>query len=245
MRRTVVLVGVLFWISNLVTLVGSAISGAIPADAAALIRATPHATALTTGTLIAQVNDAAIIGYAVLLYPVMKRYGGSAALGYVAFKVVEGVLLLVGAAALLAATAVSQKYTGAAVDTSFRATANLALQLQFWAGRLAALAYLVATPMLIAVCYRSRLVPRAISVLGFAGVAMLAAGLALGVGDPTRGFQAAQVLVIPIIMWELAFATWLIVKGVRVSRPGRADRPAVSAGNAVTDGRATRVAAAT
>jgi hypothetical protein len=59
--------------------------------------------------------------------------------------------------------------------------------------------------------------------------AMLATGLALGVGDPTRGFEPGQLLLIPIIFWELTFATWLIVKGFSVSPPlnvsGR-ERPA-------------------
>jgi hypothetical protein len=37
--------------------------------------------------------------------------------------------------------------------------------------------------------------------------------LAIGVGDPTHGFQPGQLLVVPIILWELFFATWLIVRG--------------------------------
>ena len=242
MRRTVVLVGVLFWVSNLVTLVGGAISGAIPTDADALLRATPHAAGLTVGTLVAQINDAAIIGYAVLLFPLLRRYGQSAALGYVAFKVVEGVLLLVGAAALLAAVAVSQAHAGA-YGASFRATADVALLMEFWAGRLAAFAYLVATPLLIAACYRSRLVPRAISLLGFSGLAMLASGLALGVGDPTRGFQVAQLLVVPIILWELTFATWLIVRGVRLPLAMRTD-PGADGETAFAGNRRTREVAA-
>lgn len=46
---------------------------------------------------------------------------------------------------------------------------------------------------------------------------MLAIGLAVGVGDPTHGFQPGQVLVIPIVLWELTFATWLIAKGFSAS----------------------------
>jgi hypothetical protein len=48
-------------------------------------------------------------------------------------------------------------------------------------------------------------------------VVLLAIGLALGVGDPTRGFELGQLLVIPIILWELFFATWLIVSGFNPS----------------------------
>ena len=222
-RRTAVVIGVLFWLSNLVTLIGGVITGFIPTSANALTTMYPHSTQLVVGTLVAHVNDAAIIGYAVLLYPVLARYGQGLALGYAAFKVVEAVLLLVGAAVLLSLIGLSQSYLSGAADlASFKPSVEMAIGLQFWTGRLAALAYLVATPMLCFVLYRSRLVPRLISVWGFIALAMLATGLAVGVGDPTRGFEPAQLLVIPIILWELAFATWLIVRGFNLS-PARAD----------------------
>ena len=86
MRRTAVIVGAPFWISNLATLVGSLISGPIPNAPNSLTTMYPHATVIVVGTLIAHINDAAIIGYAVLLFPVLKRYGEGLALGYVAFK---------------------------------------------------------------------------------------------------------------------------------------------------------------
>jgi len=215
LRRTAIAVGALFWISNLVTLVGGLISGIIPTSSSALAGFYPHATQVVAGTLVAHINDAAIIGYAVLLYPILSRHSQGLALGYVAFKVVEGVMLLVSAAALLSLIGLSQGFlaAGGADSATFKATADVVLAQQFWAGRLAALAYLVATPVLNFQLYQSRIVPRFISVWGFVALAMLATGLALGVGDPTRGFQAGQLLVIPIILWELVFATWLIVRG--------------------------------
>ena len=218
LRRTAVVVGALFWISNVATLIGGVVTGAIPNGPDALTSMSPHATSEVVGTLIAHINDAAIIGYAVLLFPVLKRFGESLALAYVAFKIVEAILLLVSAAALLSLIALSQRYlaTGASDAKSFQAIAETTLAQQFWASRLATLAYLVATPILNVVLYRSKLVPRFISVLGLVGVALLALGLLIGVGDPTRGFQPGQLLVIPIILWELVFATWLIVRGFAV-----------------------------
>jgi len=225
-RRTAVVVGLLFWLSNLVTLIGGALTGFIPTSANALTGMYPHSTQLVVGTLVAHVNDAAIIGYAVLLYPVLARYSQGLALGYVAFKVVEAVLLLVGAATLLSLIGLSQSYLSGGADlAAFKPSVELALGLQLWAGRLAALAYLVATPTLCFVLYRSRLVPRVISAWGFIAIAMLASGLAAGVGDPTRGFEPAQLLVIPIILWELAFATWLIVRGFNAPPASAEARP--------------------
>jgi len=102
--------------------------------------------------------------------------------------------------------------------------AELTLAQQFWASRFAALSYLVATPILNFLLYRSQLVPRFISVWGFIALVMLATGLAIGVGDVTRGFQPGQLLVIPIILWELLFATWLIVRGFNASAIAKSRR---------------------
>jgi hypothetical protein len=172
----VVLVGCLFWASNLATLIGSLITGAIPDAAGALTSFYPHQTQIVVGTLINHINEGALIAYAVALFPVLRRFGDGQALAYVAFKLVEGVLLLVGAALLLSLIPLSQTYLqGHATDGSA--------------------------------------LPRFIAIWGWIAVAMLAAGLAAGVGSPTSGFQPGQVLVIPIILWELVFATWLIVRG--------------------------------
>src|SRR2546425_12722530 len=64
------------------------------------------------------------------------------------------------------------------------------------------------TPLLNVMLYRLQLVPRFISTWGFIALVLLATGLAIGIGDPTRGFEPGQLLVIPIILGEVLFATW-------------------------------------
>ncbi|MBO0703667.1 MAG: DUF4386 family protein, partial [Candidatus Dormibacteraeota bacterium] len=158
LRTIAVLVGTLFWISNLATLVGGAITGAIPGAAGALTDFFPHQTQIVVGTLINHLNDAAIIAYAVALFPVLRMFGQGPALAYVAFKLVEGVLLLVAAAMLLSLIPLSQTYIqgGSGSAGSLRAVAEVTLSQQFWAGRLAALVYLIATTILNVMLYRSR-----------------------------------------------------------------------------------------
>lgn len=228
LRWTAVAVGALFWLSNLVTLVAAVVAGFIPNSTNALAGMYPHATRVVAGTLITHVNDVALIGYAVLLFPVLKRYGEGLALGYAALKAVEGVLLLASAAMLLSLIPLSQHYlaAGGSDEAALRASADVVLAQQFWAGRMATFAYLAATPILNVLLYTSRLVPRFLPVWGLLAAGMLAAGLAMGVGDPTRGFEPGQVLVIPIILWELTFASWLIVKGFNTPRMPARTEPA-------------------
>jgi Domain of unknown function (DUF4386) len=166
MRKAAVIVGVLFWISNLTTLVGSVIAGSIPNPADTLRGMYPRTSQVVAGTLVAHVNDVAIIGYALVLFTVLRQWNEALALGYVAFKVLEATLLAVAGTMLLSLIGLSQQYLATGVPDAryFEASATLALSQQFWAARLAALAYVVATPMLNVLLYRSQLVPRFISV---------------------------------------------------------------------------------
>lgn len=229
MRKSAIAIGVLFWISNLATIIGSVVAGTIPGAHEALRSMYPNGTQIVVGTLINHINDAAIIGYSVVLFPVLKKFGEGLALGYVAFKALEATMLVVSAAVLLSLIPLSQQYlaAGGSGDTSFEAVAAMTLGQQFWAGRLATLAYLVATPILATLLYRSQLLPRFIAVWAFIALAMLATGLVIGVGDPTRGFQLGQLLVIPILLWELFFATWLMVRGFNPAPADARDSSAI------------------
>ena len=92
MRKAAVIVGILFWVSHLATLVGSVIVGAIPNARNALANVYPHSTQVVVGTVIARGNDVAIIGYAVVLFTVLKQWNEVLALGYVVFKALEPTL---------------------------------------------------------------------------------------------------------------------------------------------------------
>jgi Domain of unknown function (DUF4386) len=163
-------------------------------------------------------------------FRVLKQSDEALAAGYVVFKALEAMLLAVAGAMLLSVIGLSQQYLESAKTDPgyYQVSAGLALSQQLCAARLAALAYLVATPLLNVLLYRSQVVPRFIPIWGCVGIVLLAIGLAIGVGDPTRGFQPGQLLVIPIILWELVFATWLIVRGFRLQ--AAAADPAVARG---------------
>ena len=65
--------------------------------------------------------------------------------------------------------------------------------------------------------YKSKLVPRFVSVWGLIAVASLILANVLGVPDLTHSFQPAMILYFPIVVSELLLAIWLIVKGFNPS----------------------------
>ena len=66
--------------------------------------------------------------------------------------------------------------------------------------------------------YRSRLVPRALPLLGFVGAPLLLASTAATMfGALDRVSTLSGVAALPIALWEFSLGVWLVVKGFRPS----------------------------
>jgi hypothetical protein len=213
-RSTAAVVGVLFLLSYAGFTTGTALVfpsldpsrdlAAIGADEGRLI----------AGTLLLFVNMAAIVGIAALLFPVVRPHGEGVALWYIGFRILEATAFLVGSVGVLSLVSVSEA-SGAAEASSapvYEGLRSLALAVNWWAGKLATVAFIPGAIGLYSMLYRSRLVPRFISVWGLIAVAMLIVANALAV-DVTAGFQPLALLYAPIALNELFLAGWLLVRG--------------------------------
>jgi hypothetical protein len=218
-RRTATIVGVLFLLGYLGVFLGSAIYAPTLDAPDYLATIYPERTQVIRGMLIELINDAAVIGIAVLLFPILRRYGEGIALGYVGFRVVEATMLVVGKSSVLSLITLSQEYigAGAADASSYRAAGAFALAAREWTGKLSSAFFILGALLLYSLLYKSRLVPRFISIWGLAAAAALAVANLLGVPDLTQGFQPAMILYFPIVVSELLLAIWLIVKGFNPS----------------------------
>ncbi len=83
--------------------------------------------------------------------------------------------------------------------------------------------------LLYILLYRSRVVPRFISVWGFLAVAALAMTMVFDIPDLTQTFEPAMLLYLPIVANELFLAGWLLVRGFQAETTPRVpERPARS-----------------
>jgi hypothetical protein len=146
---------------------------------------------LTTGAVMMLLNSAAVIAIGVLMLPILRPRAPIIAVGYLATRIFEGVVLAIGVVSLLTLSA-------GAVAGNFLAY-NVAM-----AGLgIGSLFFCVAL-------FRSRLVPRFLAAWGFVGYASFALGCVLEL----LGFAGAGLVsTIPGGLFELFFAVWLIVKG--------------------------------
>lgn len=155
------------------------------------------------------------IGTAVALYPVVKRQNEGIALGFVCARVLEAATIFVGVACLL--SVVTLRQSGAGVGALVIGQALVAMyDRMFLVGQ--SLIPALNALLLGSLLYQSRLVPRALPVLGLVGAPLLLAADGAILFDLIgRTSGPAALTALPIALWELSLGIWLLVKGFRPS----------------------------
>jgi hypothetical protein len=171
--------------------------------------------------LIEFVWAATAAGIAIGLYPVLRKYNRSLALGSVVGRTVEGMLILVGTLSLLALLTLGQEsaVAGQAAASSSKAVGDMLLAVRDWAnGFLVLLSFAIGALMYYYLLYRSRLVPRWLSGWGLIGAGLLVGSTVHSGFTQDFGFTTVNTaLNIPIGLQEMVLAVWLIFKGFKAS----------------------------
>jgi hypothetical protein len=147
----------------------------------------------------------------------LRKFGEGLALGAVAFRIIEGVFYALGLMVLLSLSTLSRAFVdaGSPTEQHFATLGQTLLAQYHWlvdVGLL--LAFSLGGLLYYVVFYRSRLIPRWLSVWGIGGAVLLmvaAVLLIFGVISPMSPGQVA--LAVPIGVQEMVLAVWLIVKG--------------------------------
>jgi len=169
--------------------------------------------AIIAGGLLEIVVALAGIATSIVLYPALKKQNESMALGLVAARVLEAATIFVGVAFLLSLVTLHQ--SGAGKDALATSHALVALYDRI---------FLLGQSFIPAICdlllgvllYKSRLVPRALSIIGIAGALPLLAGYtATMFGYIDRFSLWAGLSAVPVAVFEITLGVYLIVKGFK------------------------------
>ncbi|HAO05427.1 MAG TPA: DUF4386 domain-containing protein [Chryseobacterium sp.] len=157
------------------------------------------------------------VGTGLMLYPYLKRFNEIFAAGYLSFRILEVVFILIGTLAMLTVLSISELYiTGANTN---EATAN-SLGLSFIA--LHKWTFILGPNFMLAintfiysyVFYRTKMIPINLARLGLTAslLIMVAAFLELFGIIQQISFWGI-ILALPIAIFEMSFASWLLWKG--------------------------------
>jgi hypothetical protein len=216
-RKTALVAGVCYLIT-FVSIPTLALYGPVMNHRDWIISSGSH-TGVLVGGFLEVIVALAGIGTAVTLYPVVKRQNEGSALGFVAARVLEAVMIFTGVVSLLSLVTLRQ-------DLGAAAGANTAALIAAGASHVAIYkwTFLLSQSLMPAInalllgslMYRSRLVPRIIPVMGLIGAPFLICTViatlfgAMKLGSP-------ELAAVPVAAWEFSLGVWLVVKGFRPS----------------------------
>lgn len=181
-----------------------------------LIHVSANERQIIIGMLIELMWALAVVGIIVTLFPILKKYNETLALGFSSLRFIEAISTIAHILIGLSLLTFSQKYAAAGFpdDAYFQTTGTLFLAARDWSFLIGSgLVWSLSALILNFLLYQKKLIPRWLSVWGFVGAAVSFVNYL----PQFFGIDSIEVLFIPIAVQEMVFAVWLIVKGFNSS----------------------------
>jgi len=213
------IVGVLFLTTTFAGMIDSLV--AIPLLTAPVTAIFAHKNPVMLGVFLLLFMSLGVACIAQFLYPVLKRHSELIASAYRIFRIVECVLLIVGAVVSIFILALSRQSTQAEIVTVpiFQSMATLAFGIRMSCYQIAMVILGLNSMVLCALFFKTGLLPRWISAIGFLGYLLLFASAALDLFGFIDTTGAGGLLYIPGGVFEVVLLpAWLIVKGFNQAR---------------------------
>ena len=214
-RATARIVGVLYLAGMVLGIGGNMLIQSILTAPDPLHAIAASSTLLAIGAVCWLATVAGDAAHGVLMFPVLKRHSERSAVGYLAARIVDAVIVAVMTLLIVIQIPVGVEFLKAgASDTSYLQGLSAVLtQANLYAYDFGMTALGVAGLILCSAFLRTGLVPRPLAVWGLAGYAIILAGSVLQI----LGFQLNSIHAIPGGLWEVFIGVWLIVKGFSTS----------------------------
>jgi hypothetical protein len=178
-------------------------------------------TRVEVGAFLEVLQAIAQIGVAVVMFPILRRKHERIALGYVASRTVESIMVLVGAMALLSILTLSDDLVGSigANRETLDITGQTLVAIHDWSFLMGPGFCVGVNGLLLGYAmYSTGLMPPRLAIFGVIGGPLLfASSTAVLFGAYDQTDPGAGLLALPEIIFEASFAIYLIVKGFRPS----------------------------
>jgi hypothetical protein len=230
MRRWAVAAGALFILADVAGVASVLVLGSLLDGSSFLSGVVAGADRVAAAATLEALMGLACAGIALALYPVLRRVDAGLAIGAVGMRVVEGMVFLLAATALLALVAIGldAQAAGTVGSDATGASAALLRALHAQTGTVASLPFAVGAFLYYWAFYRARLTPRWLAVWGLVGIVLYGAAAVWAMLSRTD-FNGYPILLAPLGLQEIVLAVWLIAKGFNpliTSGPSRSDATA-------------------
>jgi len=215
-RNNAIIVGVLFIVATVTNMLGNLSIKPILDATDYLVQISANENLMIIASLLVLISAFAGAGIAICLYPILKKHHEALTLGSVGFRLMEGMLIIIGVVALLSLLTLGQEYVtaGASNASLYQISGTLLQAVKTWAGQLSVIAFTTGALMYYYVFYQSKLVPRWLSGWGILGAALSLASALLAIAGLLTPLSAVFISFnLLILVQEMVLAVWLIVKG--------------------------------
>lgn len=216
-KRNGVIAGAFFIAATTTAIIGLKLYDPVLQSTDYLTQGAAHANQVILGAVFELLLAVANIGTGLTLYPYLKKYNESLGLGYVVFRLLEVVLILIGAVSVLGLVSLTQNYSlaNAADVASFKAVGDTLKAIHDWTFIIGPYFMLgINTFIYSYVFYKTGLVPRPLAILGLSGAILVFVAAILELFGVTPLLTPAAILMaMPIAFYEMILAGWLIAKG--------------------------------
>ena len=234
--RTLAFIAGVFWLVTFVASIPALFLYSPVLNHAQYVLGAGSDTRIAVGAFLEVILAIAGIGTAVTMFPIIKRQNESMALGFIASRVLESTIIVVGIISVLSVVTLRKDIggNGAADAASLVLAGRSLVAIHKWTFLLGpgVCAGLGNGLLLGYLMYRSELVPRRMALLGLIGGPLLlvsCTAVLFGAFKQTSG--VAGLLTVPEFLWELSLGIYLIVNGFKTSSPVLATRPTAANGD--------------
>lgn len=168
---------------------------------------------LTGGALLTLLMGISLMAMTVFLYPILRKDSEELALGMLLFRgALEGTAYLISTLAILTMVALGNEYVASgASSAALQSIGQVLYQFMDVSGAVGGIVFLIGATFLYISFYRTRLIPRWLTIWGLVGVVCsLAAALSHFFHVDTGYAVYLEMVIMP---QELVMGLWLIVKG--------------------------------
>lgn len=226
-RKYAVTAGVLYIIGTVSGIGSAVLASPLMTGPDFLVRMAANAGQMNMSAFLQFLMAISCAGICVALYPVMKRFSEALAIGAVGFRFAENILQIFKAASMIALLVIGQEFVraGAPEGSFFQSIASILSTSSDWMTHGATLiTWSIGAILSYIVFYQHRLVPRWITLWGLVSFPLTITTSLLVIFGILPGFGTIQIFAnLSIALQEMAFAVWLIVKGVQMPQTGTVD----------------------
>lgn len=211
-------IGILFIVSTVAGIISVTVLGdllKVPMD---YVNISDNLFMFVLGIFLELLCAAAFVAISVFMYTALSRHNSKYALGYVVARSLESVPFIVGAICLLVLIPLGNNFSSvlSVNGESYIQLGNTMVYIHDMTNVIGSMLIFSFTAIILNFSFfKTKIIPRFISIWGLVGALMMITAAVLGLGGLSFTSNLSMILVVPLALNEMVLAVWLILKGFK------------------------------